>query len=77
MVECNAPNKCLIAPFNAKDYYCVEHKSLNEMSQLEQDRYREKVQKDYQKKQYKKYVYKYYPKEQAKIMIKEWKEKNK
>lgn len=77
MVECLAPNRCFMSKFNAKDYFCVEHKSLNEMSKSEQDRYRDKVQKDYQKKEFKLWAYKYHPKKQAKKLVEEWKEKNK
>lgn len=28
MVECNAPNRCLREPFNARDFYCVEYPSI-------------------------------------------------
>ena len=76
-VECNAPNKCLIAPFNAKDYYCVEVKSLNEMSKAEQEKFRDKVKQDYADKEYRKWAKKFHTPEEAKELIKKRKESRK
>lgn len=70
-VECNAPNKCITSHFNARDFYCVEFKSINEMDNYEQRKLQEKIQTDYSKKAYKEYCNKYYPKKMAQKMYKD------
>lgn len=76
MVECNAPNRCLTSKFNAKDYYCVEYKGFKDMSESEKENLHNKIMKEYSDSKFKEYVKKYYPKEQAKKMIEQRKNKN-
>ena len=74
LVECIAPNKCMMTSFNANDFYCVEYKGYNEMTQSEKDALAKKIWQEKSLKDYREYV-KSYPKKFRAQMIKEYKEK--
>ena len=69
-VKCNAPNKCIMGIFNSRDFYCIEHKGINELTPTELNKLKENILKDKSKKLYKEYCYKYFTKKEAYKMIK-------
>ncbi len=71
MVECNAPNRCLTSRFNAKDFYCIEYKGFNDMTESDKENIRREVMNDWFDERFKEHAKKYYPKAQAKKMIDE------
>ena len=64
IVECSAPNRCMMSEFNANDFYCVEYKGANDMTQAEKDSIAQAVRNEYLKLEFRKYANKYYPKKQ-------------
>ena len=68
-VECTAENKCFLKQFNARDYYCIQYKGSNELSKIEKEKIRNKVQEDYAKKELKKYLKTYYTKQEAEAIM--------
>ena len=75
IVECTAPNRCMMSEFNANDFYCVEYKGANDMTQSEKDSIAQAVRNEYSKSAFREYANKYYPKKQAKEMIKNYNDK--
>ncbi len=75
IVECTAENRCILTPFNSRDFYCVEYKGANDMTESEKDAIRNAIQKEYSLKQFREYANKYYPRKQAVSMIQAYKEK--
>lgn len=72
-VKCNAENKCFQGEFNAKDYYCVEHKGFQDMTEREKENYLKKVKQKEALAKYKECCSKYYTKEEAKLMVERFK----
>jgi len=75
IVECTAENRCILTPFNANDFYCIEYKGANDMTETEKDAIRKAIQKDYSKKQFREYANKFYSKKEAQRMIKNYNDK--
>lgn len=76
LVECMAENKCMLMPFNAKYYYCVEYKSANEMTQSEIDVIIQKNRIKHDIQQYRESL-KYLPAKQRNELVKQFKERMK
>lgn len=68
MVECQAENRCVNGPFNARDFYCVEVKSINDMNDSTRERTIKDIQTKSAKENYKEYLKKFYTKKMAKEM---------
>lgn len=72
MVECQAENRCVNGPFNARDFYCVEVKSINDMNDSTRERTIKDIQTKSAKENYKEYLKKFYTKKwQKKCMRKD------
>ena len=69
IIECTAPNRCITTEFNANDFYCIEYKGVNDMSQSEKDAIVRRINNNYAKSAFREYANKYYSKKQAKEMI--------
>jgi len=65
----------MITSFNSRDYYCVEYRGANDMTESEMEEIARKNRNNYSLEAYKEYVKKYYPKKEHKQMIKDYKEK--
>ena len=63
----------MMTEFNSNDFYCVEYKGINDMSQSEKDAIAKKIWQEKSLKDYREYV-KNYPKKYRAQMIKEYKE---
>ena len=74
---CEAPDRVIKDTFNPKHFYCVKYKGFNDMSESEINKLIELKHKKDALFEYKQYVKKYYSKEEAKRLVKEFKNGNK
>lgn len=73
-VECTAENKCMLMPFNAKYFYCVQYKSANEMTSDEIDAIINDNRMKYDIEQYRQSL-KYLPASKRNKLVREFKQR--
>ena len=76
-IICNAPNRAYQGKFLARDFYCEEYLSPNEMTEQQYENMMHNYHRLQNKQAFKDYVYKYYDKNTARTMIKKYNEQNK
>ena len=69
-VKCAADNSCFISEFDPRDWYCVQYKSMNDISDYEKEKMVQKYNRKIAKSEVRKYANTYYCKADRKDIIK-------